>query len=127
MKNPNATSIKENAENNTLVDMTFFKDGESPIIISISKPQLQTLIQLAQKEVLKGQSAILPINKGALQEDETYLLESFSVAKGTGLLKGHRQLLLRLRLPEQNNRGVSLPIKFNPEDIKYIIEEFTEE
>jgi hypothetical protein len=93
------------------IDLVFESGAGERREVTLRRSSIPGLISLLQSKVEAG--SVTPINTGSLFVGQSFALEAFQPFRNPD---GSARILFFLRLPDQNDRGVTMPLDLSPEE-----------
>jgi hypothetical protein len=91
------------------ISLTFEDKDGAHRSVTLRRSSIPSLISLLQNKIEAG--SVTPINPGSLFVGQSFALEAFQASRKPD---GSARILFFVRLPDQNNRGVTLPLDLTP-------------
>jgi hypothetical protein len=95
------------------IDLIFEGESGERRAVNLARPMIPSLITLLQSRTEAG--SVTPINRGSVFEGQRFALQAYRVIPQTD---GSAQIVFYLKLPDQNNRGVTFPLDLTPEEAR---------
>jgi hypothetical protein len=101
----------ETTERGNSLDIIFSNEERQRREVSLKRSRIPQFLAALQGKI--EDSSVTPINRASFQEGQDFALEGFQAQLHSS---GAAQLLFFVRLPDQNNRGVTVPLHLTPDD-----------
>jgi hypothetical protein len=96
-------------DGNEIINIIFEDKDGAHRSVALRRSSLPPLLSLLQSKIEAG--SVTPINPASLFAGQSFSLEAFQVFRNQD---GSARILFFVRLPDQNNRGVTMPLDLTP-------------
>lgn len=100
------------ADSPSFIEVIFSNQAGERRAVNLPRPNIPQLLLRLQSKI--EDKSVIPINQASFQPGANFALDGFQAKLNPD---GSAELLLFVRLPDQNGRGVTIPLGLTPEDI----------